>query len=123
MFIIGCPHGLPTPQGYRGDGVSNLETCRALGCHFYGYSSHSCPQLLQVKVDANIDTLRFALCGSSPLSTAQFKQFQEQTGLKILEGYGMTEATCMISVNPPDGDRRVGSVGIPYPYTDKNSRL
>ena len=25
----------------------------------------------------------------------------------------MTEATCMISVNPPDGDRRVGSVGIP----------
>ena len=30
----------------------------------------------------------------------------------------MTEATCMISVNPPDGDRRVGSVGIPYPYTE-----
>ena len=65
-----------------------------------------------------------------PLSTAQFKQFQEQTGLKILEGYGMTEATCMISVNPPDGDRRVGSVGIPYPYTevkildcDKNGKI
>ena len=87
-------------------------------------------QLLQVKVDANIDTLRFALCGSSPLSTAQFKQFQEQTVLKILEGYGMTEATCMISVNPPDGNRRVGSVGIPYPYTevkildcDKNGKI
>ena len=131
-LLSGAHMVLPTPQGYRGDGVfSNFwKLVEHWGVTFMVTVPTAITQLLQVKVDANIDTLRFALCGSSPLSTAQFKQFQEQTGLKILEGYGMTEATCMISVNPPDGDRRVGSVGIPYPYTevkilncDKNGKI
>ncbi len=30
----------------------------------------------------------------------------------------MTEATCLISVNPPDGEKKIGSVGLPYPYTE-----
>jgi fatty-acyl-CoA synthase len=30
----------------------------------------------------------------------------------------MTEATCLVSLNPPDGERRIGSVGFPFPYTD-----
>jgi acyl-CoA synthetase (AMP-forming)/AMP-acid ligase II len=38
--------------------------------------------------------------------------------LKILEGYGMTEATCLISFNPLGGERKIGSVGLPVPYTD-----
>ena len=111
---------LPTPQGYRGDGVFQnfWKLVEHWGVTFMVTVPTAITQLLQVKVDAKIDSLRFALCGSSPLSTAQFREFQEQTGLKILEGYGMTEATCMISVNPPGGDRRVGSVGIRYPYTE-----
>ena len=119
-LLSGAHMVLPTPQGYRGDGVfSNFwKLVEYWGVTFMVTVPTAITQLLQVKVDANIDTLRFALCGSSPLSTSQFKQFQDQTGLKILEGYGMTEATCMISVNPPEGDRRVGSVGIRYPYTE-----
>ena len=119
-LLSGAHMVLPTPQGYRGDGVFQnfWKLVEHWGVTFMVTVPTAITQLLQVKVDANIDTLRFALCGSSPLSTSQFKQFQDQTGLKILEGYGMTEATCMISVNPPDGDRRVGSVGIRYPYTE-----
>ena len=119
-LLSGAHMILPTPQGYRGDGVFQnfWKLVEYWGVTFMVTVPTAITQLLQVKVDAKIDSLRFALCGSSPLSTAQFREFQEQTGLKILEGYGMTEATCMISVNPPEGDRRIGSVGIRYPYTE-----
>jgi fatty-acyl-CoA synthase len=36
--------------------------------------------------------------------------------MKILEGYGLTESTCASCVNPKDGERKVGSVGVPLPY-------
>jgi len=35
-----------------------------------------------------------------------------------MEGYGLTEATCLVAVNPPFGERRIGSVGLPFPYTE-----
>ena len=119
-LLSGAHMVLPTPQGYRGEGVFQnfWKLVEHWGVTFMVTVPTAITQLLQVKVDAKINSLRFALCGSSPLSTAQFREFQEQTGLKILEGYGMTEATCMISVNPPEGDRRIGSVGIRYPYTE-----
>ena len=36
----------------------------------------------------------------------------------MLEGYGLTEATCLVAVNPPYGERQIGSVGLPFAYTD-----
>jgi fatty-acyl-CoA synthase len=39
-----------------------------------------------------------------------------KTGIKILEGYGLTEGACVSSVNPPDGQRRPGSVGLRISY-------
>ena len=74
--------------------------------------------LMQREVDADVSSLKYAICGSAPLPKDLFNRFEERTGLKILEGYGMTEATCLISVNPPEGERKVGSVGIPFPYTN-----
>ena len=46
-----------------------------------------------------------------------FHRFEKAAGVKLMEGYGMTEATCLVSINPPDGERRIGSVGLPFPYT------
>ena len=43
--------------------------------------------------------------------------FKSATGVEIAEGYGLTEATCLVSCNPVDGMKKVGSVGIPLPYT------
>ena len=43
------------------------------------------------------------------------RNFQERTGLKILEGYGLTEGTCVSTCNPPLGERRLGSIGIRLP--------
>ena len=68
-------------------------------------------------VDAEVSTLRFAVSGAAPMPRELFRTFEEATGLKILEGYGQTESTCVISVNPPEGERRLGSVGQALPYT------
>ena len=42
--------------------------------------------------------------------------FEAKTGVKILEGYGLTEGSCVSSVNPAAGERRAGSIGLPIPY-------
>ncbi len=58
--------------------------------------------------------LRLYVSGSAPLSPQTFAEFETQFGQKILERYGMTE-TIMNMTNPYDGERRPGTVGLPFP--------
>ena len=58
--------------------------------------------------------MRLFVSGSAPLLAETHKQFEERTGHRILERYGMTE-TNMNTSNPYDGDRRAGTVGFPLP--------
>jgi malonyl-CoA/methylmalonyl-CoA synthetase len=58
--------------------------------------------------------LRLFICGSAPLLESTFGEFEERTGMRILERYGMSEAV-IITSNPLDGDRIAGSVGYPLP--------
>ena len=74
--------------------------------------------LAQRPVDADLSTVRYAVSGSAPLPRELFRTFEEKTGVRILEGYGQTESTCVISCNPPEGERRLGSVGPALPYTE-----
>ena len=48
-----------------------------------------------------------------PIET--FKNFEETFGIKIIEGYGLTEATVASCINPVDGKRKIGSIGKPLP--------
>jgi fatty-acyl-CoA synthase len=66
--------------------------------------------------DEDISTLRYVRCGAAPTPPALFKQFEAELGIKIIEGYGLTEGTCSSTANPPAGERRIGSVGLRYPY-------
>jgi malonyl-CoA/methylmalonyl-CoA synthetase len=59
-------------------------------------------------------TMRLFVSGSAPLLAETHIAFEERTGHRILERYGMTE-TCMNTSNPLDGDRRAGTVGLPLP--------
>lgn len=61
--------------------------------------------------------LRVFISGSAPLLPQTFAAFEERTGHRILERYGMTEAG-MITSNPYDGDRLAGTVGYPLPQTE-----
>jgi acyl-CoA synthetase (AMP-forming)/AMP-acid ligase II len=62
---------------------------------------------------AETNTVRYVICGAAPLSPALFRRFEQQFGIAILEGYGLTEGTCASTLNPFWGPRKVGSIGIP----------
>ncbi|MCO8144258.1 acyl-CoA synthetase [Rhodovulum tesquicola] len=110
---------LPTPAGYRGDGVFDnfWKLIERWGVTFVITVPTAIAALMQRKVDADVSTLRYAFSGSAPLPVELYRRFEEATGVTICEGYGLTEATCLVSINPPDGAKKIGSVGIPFPYT------
>jgi malonyl-CoA/methylmalonyl-CoA synthetase len=58
--------------------------------------------------------IRLFVSGSAPLSEQTFTEFEQRTGHRILERYGMTE-TCMITSNPLDGERVAVTVGFALP--------
>ncbi|MDV7141193.1 acyl-CoA synthetase [Tropicimonas sp. TH_r6] len=109
---------LPTPQGYRGDGVFDnywklVERYRA---SIAVVVPTAVAALMQRPVDADVSTLRFAVSGSAPMPMELFRRFEDATGLSILEGYGMTENTCMVSITPGGDESKIGSVGLPVPF-------
>ncbi len=65
-------------------------------------------------------SLRFAFSGAAPMPLELYKSFKQKTGVPLLEGYGMTEGCVCSSVTPvePQGEPRVGSIGLRLPYTD-----
>ena len=71
-------------------------------------------RLAQVPVDADISTLRLPIVGASPLPSSVREAFARHTGRRLLEGYGLTEATCASTWIRP-GEERPGSVGRALP--------
>jgi malonyl-CoA/methylmalonyl-CoA synthetase len=61
--------------------------------------------------------MRLFISGSAPLLESTFAEFEQRTGQRILERYGMSEAV-IITSNPLHGDRIAGSVGYPLPGVD-----
>lgn len=71
--------------------------------------------LAQIPVDADISSLQYPLVGASALPPSVRSNFAEHTGLQLLEGYGLTEATCA-SARSFTGSPRPGAVGQRMPY-------
>ncbi|WP_051328388.1 long-chain-fatty-acid--CoA ligase [Desulfatirhabdium butyrativorans] len=63
----------------------------------------------------DLSSLKFGICGAAPLTQETFTKFQETFNIPIVEGYGLTEATCVSTLNPRDGVRKVGSIGLALP--------
>ncbi|PZX19051.1 fatty-acyl-CoA synthase [Palleronia aestuarii] len=110
----------PTPQGYRGEGVFDnfWKLCERYRVSFMIAVPTAMSMLMQRKVDADISSLQLAFCGSAPLPLELYNRFEKAAGVTICEGYGLTEATCLVSIVPPDGKKKVGSVGLPFPHTE-----
>lgn len=121
MSVIGSGAHVvfPTPQGYRGEGVfDNLwKLCARYGVTYLITVPTALSALMQRPIDADISTLRGAFSGSSPLPLELFSRFEKATGIQIIEGYGLTECTCLVACNPPEGQKKIGSVGLPFPHT------
>lgn len=112
---------LGTPQGYRGEGVIARfwEMVEHFCINFFSGVPTVYAALLQTYLQGrNVSSLRFALCGAAPMPIELFREFELRTAVKILEGYGLTEGACASSVNPPHGQRRIGSIGIRIAYQD-----
>ena len=63
----------------------------------------------------DLSSLKFGVCGAAPLTGETMSRFEETFGIPIVEGYGLTEATCVSTINPRDGVRKIGSIGLPIP--------
>ena len=120
MIASGSHVVFPTPAGYRGDGVFDnfWKLVERWKVTFVITVPTAISALMQRPVDADVSSLKTAFSGSAPLPLELFKRFESATGVTIVEGYGLTEATCLVSCNPPDGKKKVGSVGVPFPHTD-----
>ncbi|MFW9827055.1 MAG: long-chain fatty acid--CoA ligase [Candidatus Thorarchaeota archaeon] len=56
--------------------------------------------------------------GAAPMPPEVMKEFEDRTGAIVIEGYGMTEASCATHINPVKSTRKIGSVGLALPDTD-----
>lgn len=120
MVASGAQVVFPTPQGYRGEGVfDNMwKLIERWKVTFLITVPTAMSAMMQRPVDADISSIKTAFSGSSPLPIELFKRFERDTGVTVVEGYGLTEATCLVSCNPVDGEKKIGSVGIPFMHTD-----
>jgi long-chain acyl-CoA synthetase len=60
----------------------------------------------------DLSSLRVCVSGGAPLPAELRERFEKMTGCRIIEGYGLTEASPAVTSNPPDGIIRPDSVGI-----------
>ncbi|MCJ7873156.1 acyl-CoA synthetase [Phaeobacter sp. J2-8] len=109
----------PTPAGYRGEGVFDnfWKLIERWKISFIITVPTAVSALMQRPVDADISSVKTAFSGSAPMPMELFKRFESSSKVQVIEGYGLTEATCLVSCNPTEGQKKVGSVGLPLPYT------
>ncbi len=110
----------PTPAGYRGEGVFDnfWKLVERWQVSFIITVPTAIAAMMQRPVDADISSVKTAFSGSAPLPVDLFRRFEAATGVTLVEGYGLTEATCLVSCNPVDGEKKIGSVGIPFPHCE-----
>jgi long-chain acyl-CoA synthetase len=66
----------------------------------------------------DISSIKGCVSGSAPLPVEVAKKFEAITGGKLVEGYGLSEASPVTHVNPMNGLRKEGAIGLPAPSTD-----
>jgi long-chain acyl-CoA synthetase len=66
----------------------------------------------------DVSSIKACFSGSAPLPAEVLWRFEELTGGKITEAYGLTETSPVTHANPLNGVRKIGSVGVPVPETD-----
>jgi long-chain acyl-CoA synthetase len=81
------------------------------------------PTMLQALLDnpnfarTDFSSLREVISGGAPLPLAVKARFEEASGIKVVEGYGLTEGSGVITTNPLAGENRAGTIGQPLPAT------
>jgi long-chain acyl-CoA synthetase len=66
----------------------------------------------------DLSSIRACISGAAPLPVEVQQKFQELTGARLVEGYGLSEATPVTHANPIFGENRIGTIGLPFPNTE-----
>jgi long-chain acyl-CoA synthetase len=66
----------------------------------------------------NLKSVRACISGASGLPVEVQKKFQDLTGARLVEGYGLSESTPVLTANPIFGENRIGTIGVPWPDTE-----
>jgi len=66
----------------------------------------------------NFKSMKISVGGGMAVQTAVAKKWKEVTGVALSEGFGLTESSPVLTVNPLDGREKPGSIGLPMPNTD-----
>jgi long-chain acyl-CoA synthetase len=66
----------------------------------------------------DLTSIEAALCGAGPLMQEVQERFEHLTQARIVEGYGLSEASPVTHANPIFGNRKIGSIGLPWPDTE-----
>lgn len=120
-FHRGAELVLLTPGGYRTPGL--LDEFWKIARRFGATTFSAVPTVLASLLDkpwpeGGVPTLRQVICGAAPLPHQVAVDFERLTGAPLHEGYGLTEGACVSTVNPPEGQRKLGTVGLRLPYQE-----
>ncbi|HET89165.1 MAG TPA: long-chain fatty acid--CoA ligase [Chloroflexi bacterium] len=66
----------------------------------------------------DVSSIKACISGAAGLPVEVQQKFQELTGARLVEGYGLSEASPVTHANPIFGDNRVGTIGLPWPDTE-----
>jgi long-chain acyl-CoA synthetase len=97
---------LATIQRYRCTGFPGVPTM------FQAMLDH--PDLAKT----DLSSLKVCISGGAPMPGPVHQRFEETTGVRICEGYGLTESAGVVSANPYDGTRKRGTIGQLVPGTE-----
>lgn len=79
------------------------------------------PQFYRGMVNASIPVplpLRLCISGAAPLPVQVLRDFEAKFHIPLIEGYGLSEASPVVTKNPLDGTRKAGSIGLPIPNVE-----
>ena len=97
---------LATIQQYRCTGFPGVPTM------FQAMLDH--PDLAKT----DLSSLKVCISGGAPMPGPVHEKFEAVTGVRICEGYGLTESSGVVSANPYDGTRKRGTIGQLVPGTE-----
>lgn len=69
------------------------------------------------KKGTDLSSIRFCVSGGAPLPVEVKKTFEQLTGAVVVEGYGLSESSPVVCINPTEGENKAGSIGLPIPGT------
>ncbi|SMQ69040.1 long-chain acyl-CoA synthetase [Altererythrobacter xiamenensis] len=81
------------------------------------------PTMFQALLDhpdldaTDLSTIKVCISGGAPLPAPVREKWEERTGARLVEGYGLTESSGVVSVNPYEGMRKPGTIGQVVPQT------